>query len=141
MCFLYNLERSPLQQSAGTGVIPGAGNDPFATTPQQLIFYQNLFIQLDKDKDHKVKHDELITYHSQSGLPKEVLERLYQMSDLDHDGEEQTSLPLHQNQNPLHLLLTQEQEQIQEPDVYKRQGYTHGGRAKRLVQFWSRVSS
>ena len=73
--FLYNLERSPLQQSAGTGVIPGAGNDPFATTPQQRMFYQNLFIQLDKDKEHKVKHDEVITYHSQSGLPKEVLER------------------------------------------------------------------
>ena len=43
-------------------------------------------MQLDKDKDHFVGHDEVLAYHSQSGLPREILEKLYQMSDLDRDG-------------------------------------------------------
>ena len=60
--------------------------DPFATNPQQRAFYQQLFLQLDKEKSHKLSHDAVIAYHSQSGLPKEVLEKLYSMSDLDKDG-------------------------------------------------------
>ena len=34
-----------------------AGEDPFATNPQQRMFYQNIFLQLDKDKDHKISHE------------------------------------------------------------------------------------
>ena len=60
--------------------------DPFATNPQQRAFYQQLFLQLDKDHSHKLPHDTVIAYHSQSGLPKELLEKLYSMSDLDKDG-------------------------------------------------------
>ncbi|KAM7452688.1 hypothetical protein BLSTO_06573 [Blastocystis sp. subtype 1] len=42
-----------------------AGNDPFATTPQERGFYQQLFLQLDKDKSHLLPHDLVIGYHSQ----------------------------------------------------------------------------
>ena len=63
-----------------------AGNDPFATTPQERGFYQQLFMQLDKDKSHFLPHDLVIGYHSQSGLPRPVLEKLFTMSDLDKDG-------------------------------------------------------
>ena len=63
-----------------------AGNDPFATTPQERGFYQQLFLQLDKDKSHLLPHDLVIGYHSQSGLPRPVLEKLFAMSDLDKDG-------------------------------------------------------
>ena len=40
-------------------------NDPFATTPQQRGFYQQLFMQLDKDKDRFVGRDEVLAYHSE----------------------------------------------------------------------------
>ena len=76
----------PMPQQPAPQQQQPAGEDPFATNPQQRMFYQNLFLQLDKDKDHKISHDDVIAYHAQSGLPKEVLERLYGMSDLDRDG-------------------------------------------------------
>ena len=79
-------QQQPMMQQQQPAQQQPAGEDPFATNPQQRMFYQNLFLQLDKDKDHKVSHDDAIAYHSQSGLPREVLERLYAMSDLDHDG-------------------------------------------------------
>ena len=63
-----------------------AGNDPFATTPQERGFYQQLFMQLDKDNSRLLPHDLVIGYHSQSGLPRPVLEKLFTMSDLDKDG-------------------------------------------------------
>ena len=61
-------------------------NDPFATSPQERGFYQQLFLQLDKDKTHQIPHDVVLGYHSQSGLPRPVLEKLFAMSDLDKDG-------------------------------------------------------
>ena len=63
-----------------------AMNDPFATSPQERGFYQQLFLQLDKDKTHQIPHDVVLGYHSQSGLPRPVLEKLFAMADLDKDG-------------------------------------------------------
>ncbi|KAM7453447.1 hypothetical protein BLSTO_05805, partial [Blastocystis sp. subtype 1] len=82
----------PTSMPQGQPVQPGAqpampaDNDPFATTPQERGFYQQLFMQLDKDKSHLLPHDLVIGYHSQSGLPRPVLEKLFAMSDLDKDG-------------------------------------------------------
>ena len=76
----------PKPAMGAPGNAANGNEDPFATNPQQRMFYQNLFIQLDKDKDRKISHDDVIAYHAQSGLPKEVLEKLYAMSDLDRDG-------------------------------------------------------
>ncbi|KAM7453629.1 hypothetical protein BLSTO_05621 [Blastocystis sp. subtype 1] len=75
----------PQAQPVQPGAQP-AGNDPFATTPQERGFYQQLFLQLDKDNSHFLPHDLVIGYHSQSGLPRPVLEKLFTMSDLDKDG-------------------------------------------------------
>ena len=44
-------------------------------------------MQLDKDKDRFVGHDEVLAYHSQSGLPREKLEELFKMADIDRDGQ------------------------------------------------------
>ena len=61
-------------------------NDPFVTSPQERGFYQQLFMQLDTDKTCQIPHDVVISYHSQSGLPRPVLEKLFAMADLDKDG-------------------------------------------------------
>ncbi|KAM7452752.1 hypothetical protein BLSTO_06508 [Blastocystis sp. subtype 1] len=57
----------PQGQPAQPGAQPAmpADNDPFATTPQERGFYQQLFLQLDKDKSHLLPHDLVIGYHSQ----------------------------------------------------------------------------
>ncbi|KAM7453080.1 hypothetical protein BLSTO_06177 [Blastocystis sp. subtype 1] len=65
-----------MPQPAAMPVQP-AGNDPFATTPQERGFYQQLFMQLDKDNSHLLPHDLVIGYHSQSGLPRPVLEKFW----------------------------------------------------------------
>ena len=80
----YPQQLQPQQQSQQPQQPPMG--DPFATNPQQRAFYQQLFLQLGKEMIHILPHDAVIAYHSQSGLPKEVLEKIYSMSDLDKDG-------------------------------------------------------